>query len=559
MQLEGNMKIQAKTISFVLLILCLISLGSQSNKNQVNIDDFAIWHTQGQRAILAAVSYQSNELSFFSPSKQGFIGKVNAIYFSEPELKNQILKRQEKSIFFPYGQNSFSPEYKEDTFGARWTASFQAEYTETYKFLTRTDDGVRLWINDKLVIDKWQDMGTTEFSAEIPLVAGSINSLKMEYYDRGGDAYAELGWESPSTTRRIINEIGSFDFGYIYQNPFGLEEDWNASYYKGRDFKELIQNKREIALSFTSNKEPFAKGIPNENFCAKFISKIKIIKSGSYRFFTTSDDGIRLKVKGQTLIDQWTWMGPTEFSEKIDLQSGEEVIVEIDYFQGGGGKYLKVEWQTPDSEKQILIKKGQMLRINPKIALDIYPGKIYSRDLNKDGKNDLIILHPSYNGKVSILYQTENLILSSPVSYRAGKDPEEIIFGDFNLDSFEDMIIKSKSNKSFLVFWNQKNSWKEENSPNWENPINFLTSSGNELSTKNKSLPTLFVKNKSGKSAKIQYLKSNKWGTFETISEQESRLHFQTTAPEKSGDKCVPFQGSKKICYQKEEEDFYIQ
>lgn len=49
-----------------------------------------------------------------------------------------------------------------DTFTMRWEGKVEPLYTQTYTFYTVTDDGVRLWVNGWLVIDKWQDRGPTE-------------------------------------------------------------------------------------------------------------------------------------------------------------------------------------------------------------------------------------------------------------------------------------------------------------------------------------------------------------------------------------------------------------
>jgi hypothetical protein len=467
-------------IFFLLLAITQLALSQEKKKPasvlplERGLDDFTIWQQKGNIPILAGIHFQSSELFFFSPIEQGFVEKVSAIYFSEPELKKEVLRRTEDAIHFPYGQNSFSSDYADDSFGASWTGIIKPAYSETYKLITQTDDGVRLWINGKLIIDKWQDMGVTEFSSEVPMIAGKDYNIKMEYYDRGGDAYAALSWQSQSTKRSVIRRIGSFDFGFKFENPYGLESDWEAVYFKGREFKDQITAKKEAAINFTSASLPFAPSVPQENFCARFQSKIKVPKSGTYTFITTSDDGIRLKINGRLIIDQWTWMGPTEFSEKVDLKEGDLVAIEVEYFQGGGGKFLKLEWEGSYLPRQLLVKKGQTRLSFDNIKLDVYPGKIYSQDLSGDGQEDLIILHPSYNGKISILYQEQANLLSSPISLRAGKDPKEIHFADINKDGKKDMIILGKSSASNSVAIQKNKDWFLEPATKWGEAINAI-------------------------------------------------------------------------------------
>ena len=64
----------------------------------------------------------------------------------------------------------------------------------TYRFTTSTDDGVRLWVNNQLIINKWRNQAELAFSAEITLPAGRI-PVKMEYYNAENQAIAKLNWE----------------------------------------------------------------------------------------------------------------------------------------------------------------------------------------------------------------------------------------------------------------------------------------------------------------------------------------------------------------------------
>lgn len=77
-------------------------------------------------------------------------------------------------------------------------------YSQTYTFYTTTDDGVRLWVNDQLLIDKWVDQAAKEWSGTIPLTAGQKYSIKMEYFESFGGAESRLRWSSASQAKEII-------------------------------------------------------------------------------------------------------------------------------------------------------------------------------------------------------------------------------------------------------------------------------------------------------------------------------------------------------------------
>jgi hypothetical protein len=63
---------------------------------------------------------------------------------------------------------------------------------------------VRLWVNNQLLIDRWVDQGPTEVTGLIALQAGMPYDIRMEYYENGGGAVAQLFWSSPNVPRELI-------------------------------------------------------------------------------------------------------------------------------------------------------------------------------------------------------------------------------------------------------------------------------------------------------------------------------------------------------------------
>ncbi len=74
----------------------------------------------------------------------------------------------------------------------------------------QSDDGVRLWVNDQLVVDNWTDHGSVENSGTIALTAGQQYTVRMEYYENGGSAVRNSSWSSASQAKQIIPPAGSF-------------------------------------------------------------------------------------------------------------------------------------------------------------------------------------------------------------------------------------------------------------------------------------------------------------------------------------------------------------
>jgi len=78
-------------------------------------------------------------------------------------------------------------------------------FSEPYTFITNTDNGVKLWLNEQLIIDNWTDHSATfDTSKPIELTAGQRYLIEMLWYEKDGSAVAQLFWQSPSTRRQII-------------------------------------------------------------------------------------------------------------------------------------------------------------------------------------------------------------------------------------------------------------------------------------------------------------------------------------------------------------------
>ncbi|MDB5202958.1 MAG: hypothetical protein JWQ27_2367 [Ferruginibacter sp.] len=81
-----------------------------------------------------------------------------------------------------------------DHFSIRYTGFVKAEKSGRYRFSVKGDDGYRLWIGDKLMIDSWHDQGATINSADLNLISGKSYPVKLEYYENGGSAVLSFAW-----------------------------------------------------------------------------------------------------------------------------------------------------------------------------------------------------------------------------------------------------------------------------------------------------------------------------------------------------------------------------
>jgi hypothetical protein len=106
---------------------------------------------------------------------------------------NPALCRNDATVNFDWGVGSPDGRVPSDHFSARWTRTLDFGGGR-YRFHVRGDDGVRLWLDDNLIIDAWRGQGPTEYMAERDLNDAN-HSLRVEYYENGGGAVAQFRWE----------------------------------------------------------------------------------------------------------------------------------------------------------------------------------------------------------------------------------------------------------------------------------------------------------------------------------------------------------------------------
>jgi len=149
--------------------------------------------------------FETHKGDVWSFAVAGLGGGIRADYYTGMNFETLALTRTDPQINFNWGDpGGPDPAVGNDNFSARWTGEVEAAFTETYTFYPRTDDGVRLYVDGQLLVDRWVDRGAAEDKATIDLVAGNTYSLVMEYYENGGGATAELRWSSPRTPKQLI-------------------------------------------------------------------------------------------------------------------------------------------------------------------------------------------------------------------------------------------------------------------------------------------------------------------------------------------------------------------
>ena len=138
---------------------------------------------------------------------------LTAQYFNDKSLGAIALTRVDSTVNFDWQRGSPDPLINADNFSARWTGQVQAKYSEAYTFSTTSDDGVRLWVDGKPLINDWADHAPKGDEGTIVMVAGQKYSIKLEYYENMGGAVSKLAWSSAHQAQEIIPQSQLFSAG----------------------------------------------------------------------------------------------------------------------------------------------------------------------------------------------------------------------------------------------------------------------------------------------------------------------------------------------------------
>jgi hypothetical protein len=241
-------------------------------------------------------------------------------YYANRDLSGTpALVRDDSAIDFNWGSASPDPALPADGFSARWARKLSFD-GGPYRFRALVDDGMRLWVDDVLVLDAWSNGSQREVVADYTLATGSHN-LRVEYYDYGGEAVIQVSWD----------KITSFP-------------DWKGEYWANTDLSgdpALIRNDTAVEFNWGTNAP--APGLPADFFSARWTRTVEF-EAADYRFHVLVDDGAILYVDDSVLLDTWRDGPARELTVDCTITGGSH-NVRVDYYERGGNAQVHVWWE----------------------------------------------------------------------------------------------------------------------------------------------------------------------------------------------------------------------
>lgn len=155
--------------------------------------DIQLIYAQGSRreGQIEVLSSEYLSCNFNSQNVKG----LKAEYFTNPNLEGQPqIVRVDEQLNFLWGSGGPDPKIGKDNYSVRWTGKLIAPFSGNIKLGTVSDDGVRLYLNNKLIIDNWTNHAAMFDGFDINLEEGKEYDIKIEFYEDAGDAVFKFGY-----------------------------------------------------------------------------------------------------------------------------------------------------------------------------------------------------------------------------------------------------------------------------------------------------------------------------------------------------------------------------
>lgn len=136
-------------------------------------------------------------------------GLAATYYINAWDLTGSTFLRIDPTVNF---SNNFGvPGLNDENFSVRWTGQVKAPVSGSFTFSTVSDDGVRLWVNDTLIINNWTLHGSTvDTASPVTLTGSQLYDIRMEFYERGGGEVAQLRWAYPGQATQTVPQAYLF-------------------------------------------------------------------------------------------------------------------------------------------------------------------------------------------------------------------------------------------------------------------------------------------------------------------------------------------------------------
>ena len=250
-----------------------------------------------------------------------------------------------------YGKSSPVSKVNKDNFSAKYITAKKLTAGE-YIIRGLADDGVKVYLDGKLVVDNWRNGGYQEKATKLKIEntnSGNIHWIEVRYFDHTSTAKFQVSFE-PYQDSNFIDSSGWSAEYY----PKVITADENPVYKVSDAQKPIIVGGKGSLNTISDINFDWKKGspdsaIPSDKFSAIFKREINITESTTYNFTVRADNGTILEIDGKKVVDAWFGKIGKETTEiGYYLSKGKHQFV-LRYKEGSGNASIKFSMEKAKS------------------------------------------------------------------------------------------------------------------------------------------------------------------------------------------------------------------
>jgi hypothetical protein len=137
---------------------------------------------------------------------------LQATYFNDVSFTKQVDSRIDTGIAFNLKDQKMSDKITSNSYSVRWEGKISAKNPQEYTYYVKSDNTIKIWIDNKLVLDKGDEVGTNDYIFIVPMKAETLVNIKIEYTHTEGDSILLLSWESRTQRYQTIPVTSLYPF-----------------------------------------------------------------------------------------------------------------------------------------------------------------------------------------------------------------------------------------------------------------------------------------------------------------------------------------------------------
>lgn len=306
--------------------------------------------------------------------KKGIVEKVfyskqgSRLQGSQRDGRNANLLRVVKAINYKKTSGKFPGLRVSDNFAIRWEGFLLISLPGVYTFYLKSDDGSKLYIDKRTVVDNDGLHGMKTKSGRVRLSAGQ-HYFFATMFEKTGAAGFTCIYKGPDTRNR--NHYVRAKLRYVVPKGFKEEVYYINNMKKVPSLNRAAQMERirpHIVYGCTKKSWP---GIGrSDNFAVRWTGAIGIVKAGAYRWSLLSDDGSKLYIAGggrgfKQIVnnDGLHSIRNKEGALRVhDRDTRYQMRVRVEYFEAGGKACAIFRYMGPDTRSKMVFVPQKVMR-----------------------------------------------------------------------------------------------------------------------------------------------------------------------------------------------------